>query len=349
MSTSIDPLRSQLARGGVIPACPLALDAQRRFDPRHQRAILRYYGASGAAGVAVGVHTTQFAIHTPQVGLYEPLLALAAETIAASDNPAMLKIAGLVGDTAQATGEARLAADLGYHCGLLSLSAFRDASLDQMLAHCRAVGQIIPLVGFYLQPAVGGRLLPYRFWREFAQIESVVAIKIAPFNRYQTLDVVRAVADSGRADQIALYTGNDDNIVVDLLTPFSFAPDQPPLRIVGGLLGHWAVWTRRAIELWADCQAALAENALDPAWLTRAAQVTDSNSALFDVANAYAGCIAGLHHILAQQGLMAGRWCLDPDEDLSPGQADEIARVRRSYPHLHDDPFVAAHLDQWLS
>jgi len=331
--------RARLRRGVVIPAHPLALNAGRKLDERRQRALTRYYLAAGAGGVAVGVHTTQFEIRDPRVGLYEPVLSLAIEEMRSSD---AVRIAGIVGPTAQAVKEAGFAAGCGYHAGLLSLAALRDASVPQLVEHVRAVASIIPVFGFYLQPAVGGRILPYAFWREFAAIDNVVAIKMAPFNRYQTLDVVRAVAESGRADDIALYTGNDDNIVADLLTPFAFAGRT--VRIVGGLLGHWAVWTRRAVELLErihrepDC----------PGWLARGVEVTDSNAAFFDTANQFAGCIAGLHEVLRRQGLLEGRWCLNPSEDLSPGQLEEIDRVYRAYPHLNDDDFVRENLDRWL-
>ncbi len=331
--------KEKLRRGVVIPAHPLALNAQRRLDERRQRALTRYYLAAGAGGVAVGVHTTQFGIRDPRVGLYEPVLALAMEELASSD---AVRIAGIVGPTAQAVREAELAAGLGYHAGLLSLAALREASVAELVAHARAVASVIPVFGFYLQPAVGGRVLPYAFWREFAEIENIVAIKMAPFNRYQTLDVVRAVAESGRAEEIALYTGNDDSIVIDLLTPFQFSGRT--VRVVGGLLGHWAVWTRRAVEMLERIHS-------EPGclgWLTRAAEVTDSNGAFFDTANQFAGCIAGLHEVLRRQGLLEGRWCLNPSEDLSPGQLEEIDRVYAAYPHLNDDEFVCRHLDVWL-
>ena len=344
-------LREKLREGLVIPACPLALTSERKFDVRHQRALVRYYVEAGAGGLAVGVHTTQFAIHDPQVGLYRPVLELAAETIGSYARPGTVQVAGLVGDTPQAVQEASLALSLGYDCGLLSLSSFRKASVEQILAHCREVARVIPLFGFYLQPAVGGRILPYAFWRRLAEIERLVAIKIAPFDRYQTLDVVRAVVDSGRGDAIALYTGNDDHIVGDLLTSYRFGngPDAPDLQIVGGLLGHWAVWTRRAVELLETCQQARCEPHVPAHLLALGAQVTDCNAALFDAANGFAGCIAGIHEVLRRQGLMAGRWCLNPDETLSPGQMEEIDRVCAAYPHLNDDAFVAEHLDEWLS
>lgn len=342
-------LREMLMRGGVIPACPLALTPSGKFDDIHQRALTRYYAAAGAVGLAVGVHTTQFAIHDPQVGLYRPVLQLASETLSESAER-KLKIAGLVGRTNQAIQEAGVALSLGYDCGLLSLGAFPDADDDDIIAHCESVAAAIPIMGFYLQPAVGGRVLSYDFWRRFVDIESVVAIKIAPFSRYYTLDVVRALADSGRDNEIALYTGNDDNIVIDLLTEFRFGQEQNgTLHFVGGLLGHWAAWTQKAAELLTRCQEARENGAITPELLTLAAQVTDSNAALFDTANAFAGCIAGIHEVLVRQGLMASRRTLDPEENLSPGQMEEIDRVYALYPHLNDDAFVAEHLDEWLS
>jgi dihydrodipicolinate synthase/N-acetylneuraminate lyase len=331
--------REKLRQGVAIPAHPLALDANRKLDERRQRALTRYYLAAGAGGVAVGVHTTQFEIRDPKVGLFEPLLSLALEELRKSD---AIRVAGIVGPTAQAVKEAECAVRCGYHAGLLSLSALRNASVAELIAHARAVASVIPLFGFYLQPAVGGRVLPYEFWRKFVEIENVVAIKMAPFNRYQTLDVVRALAESGRAGEIALYTGNDDSIVVDLLTPFRFG--NQTVRIAGGLLGHWAVWTRRVVEL----LDRIHKEPEWPGWLTLAAEITDANAALFDVANQFAGCIAGIHEVLRRQGLLAGRWCLNPAEDLSPGQMEEIDRVYAAYPHLNDDDFVRRHLDEWL-
>jgi dihydrodipicolinate synthase/N-acetylneuraminate lyase len=331
--------REKLRRGVVIPAHPLALDANRKLDERRQRALTRYYLAAGSGGVAVGVHTTQFEIRDPKVALYHPVLALAMDELRSTD---AIRVAGVVGQTAQAVKEAELAARCGYQAGLLSLAALRNAGVPELIEHARAVASVIPVFGFYLQPAVGGRVLPYEFWRKFVEIENVVAIKMAPFNRYQTLDVVRAVAESGRAGDIALYTGNDDSIVADLLTPFRFG--NQTVRIVGGLLGHWSVWARRAVEL-----LERVHNEPEwPGWLTLAAEVTDSNAAFFDAANQFAGCIAGLHEVLRRQGLLAGRWCLNPAEDLSPGQMQEINRVYTAYPHLNDDDFVRRHLDEWL-
>jgi dihydrodipicolinate synthase/N-acetylneuraminate lyase len=334
-----------LWRGAVIPAHPLALTADRRLDERRQVALTRYYCAAGAGGVAVGVHTTQFAIREPRFNLYAPLLHLAAGAISEYEQAArrrIIRVAGICGPTAQAAGEAGTARDAGYDVGLLSLAALRDASDADLLAHCRAVGQVIPLCGFYLQPSVGGRLLSYEFWREFCRIPAVVAIKVAPFNRYQTLDVLRGVADSGRTGEIALYTGNDDNIIADLLTEFRLTGHT--LRFRGGLLGQWAVWTRRAVELLERVHASDRTAEI----LAQSAALTDANAALFDVRHAFAGCIAGIHEILRRQGLMAGRWCLDPAEDLSPGQMQEIDRVCAAYPDLIDDDFVRENIDEWL-
>ena len=350
---TLDPkIRQVLTRGTVIPAHPLALTAERRLDERRQRALSRYYVAAGAGGLAVGVHTTQFAIRDPRIGLFEPVLKLAAEEMDRADRDRaepLARIGGICGETSQAVEEAKLLADLRYSAGLLSLAAMKHSDDAALLAHCRTVAEVIPIVGFYLQPAVGGRILSYGFWREFAEIENVVALKIAPFNRYQTLDVVRAVTESGR--DIALYTGNDDNIAMDLLTPFSFDINgrAQQRRIVGGLLGHWAVWTRRAVELLQECHAVARDSKADSnALLRRSAEITDSNAAFFDATHNFAGCIAGLHEVLRRQGLFEGIWCLDPRETLSPGQNEEITRVYKAYPHLNDDDFVREGRDQWL-
>ena len=333
-----------LRRGMVIPAHPLALTAERRLDERRQRALTRYYCDAGAHGVAVGVHTTQFAIRNPKMGLFEPVLRLAIDVLR---DRGLVAVAGICGPTAQALAEADLARRLGYNAGLLSLAGLREASNAELIAHCRAVGEVIPLFGFYLQPAVGGRLLDEGFWRAFLEIEAVVAIKVAPFDRYATLEVVRALAASGRAD-VALYTGNDDAIVADLVTPYPGRAGGPPLRFVGGLLGQWAVWTSQAVALLERTRRAVETGADTRDLLAVGAQLTDANGALFDVRHAFAGCIAGIHEVLRRQGLLAGRWCLDPHEDLSPGQADEIDRVCRAYPHLTDDEFVKQNLDRWL-
>jgi len=343
----------RLQEGLVIPAHPLALNSARRLDERRQRALTRYYHAAGAGGLAVGVHTTQFAIREPRHGLFEPVLRLAADTAAACDVQSgrqTVLIAGVCGVTAQATAEAAQVRAAGYHAALLSLAATRDWSEDAVWNHCDAVAREIPLFGFYLQPAVGGRLLSRSFWQRFAEIPNVVGIKIAPFNRYQTLDVLHGVARSARAREIALYTGNDDHILLDLLTEHRFAedPECPRLRIAGGLLGHWACWTRRAVEHRELCHRFRDGSPIPGRLLTLAAQITDANAALFDAPHGFAGCIAGIHEILRRQGLLDGIWCLDPSETLSPGQAEEIERVRRQYPHLLDDAFVEEHRDAWL-
>jgi len=341
-------VRERLRWGTVVPAHLLALDARRRLDVRRQRALTRYYLDAGAGGLAVGVHATQFAIR--EAGLYEPVLRLAAETAASWAKEPPLLVAGLAGRTAQATREAETAAGLGYHAGLLSLGAMKGASEDELIAHCREVATLIPLIGFYLQPAVGGIPLSATFWRRFAEIDQVAAIKIAPFNRYRTLDVVKGVVAAGAEQRVALYTGNDDNIVLDLVTPLTLRRDgaEVTVRITGGLLGHWSVWTKCAVKLLAQAKAAVAAGYIDDRLLSLAGKITDCNGALFDVAHDFRGCIAGCHEVLRRQGLFAGIWCLDPGEGLSPGQADEIGRVIRTYPELTDDDFVAANLTRWL-
>ncbi len=344
IDVDIVTLRERLLDGLVIPAHPLALDERRKLDPRRQRALTRYYLAAGAGGLAVGVHTTQFEIHDPESGLLEPVLELAAEEATESRQGPVL-IAGVVGSTAQAVAEAGLARELGYDCVLLSMGALRDAGEEELIDHARAVAEVLPLFGFYLQPAVGGRPLSYAFWRRLADVEGVVAIKIAPFNRYQTIDVVRAVADSGRGREIALYTGNDDNIVVDLLTRFPFGD----LRIAGGLLGQWAVWTRRAVELLDEVKAVREKGRIPQELLTRGAEITDANAAIFDPDHQFAGCIPGIHEVLRRQGLLQGTWTLNPKERLSEGQRGAIDRVCRAYPHLTDDEYVNEHLDTWLN
>ena len=334
------PLRDRLSSGLVIPAHPLALNSKRRLDEVRQRALTRYYLAAGAGGIAVGVHTTQFAIRDPKHGLLKPVLELAAEE---TGKTRVVKVAGVCGKRKQAASEAQLAASLGYDVALLSLGDLKNEILGELLEHSRAIASIIPVMGFYLQPAVGGRLLPYEFWRQFVEIENVVAIKIAPFNRYQTTEVIRAVAESGRAQEIALYTGNDDNILGDLLTPFDLGGQR--LRIVGGLLGQWAIWTKAAVDQLKMMKAA----AISPSdILALGAKVTDANAAIFDASNHFRGCVPGIHEVLRRQGLLAGRWCLDPQEELSPGQLEEIERACRSYPELQDDAFVKEHLDDWL-
>ncbi|MCA0375323.1 MAG: dihydrodipicolinate synthase family protein [Gemmatimonadetes bacterium] len=347
-------VRAALQHGLVIPAHPLALTPQRTMDERSQRALTRYYVSAGAGGMAVGVHTTGFPIHDANIGLYRPVLELAAETatqeLAGSERP-FVRVAGLVGDSAQALREAHIALALGYHCGLLSLGAWRDATDAQIMAHCRRVAEAMPLFGFYLQPAVGGRRLAYRFWREFAEIPQVVAIKVAPFDRYATLDVVRALADSGR-DDIALYTGNDDAIIADLVTdvPVATGGRATTRHFVGGLLGQWAVWTHSAVQWLEEIRAwrASGAEAVPREWLTRGAALTMANAAIFDAANGYTGCLPGILEVLRRQGLVRGAWTFDTHEQLSPGQADAIARIAAQYPELTDDGFVAEHRERWL-
>ena len=338
-----------LRRGTVIPAHPLALDAKRRFDPRRQRALTRYYLDAGAGGLAVGVHATQFAIRDK--GLYEPVLQLAADTAHEWAKRPLVLIAGLSGKTAQAKKEAEIALAHGYHAGMLSLAAMKGASVDELVAHCAAVARGLPLVGFYLQTAVGGIPLSAEFWRRFAEIENVVAIKVAPFSRYRTLDVARGVALARAEERVTLYTGNDDHIVLDLVAPLAVkrGDEEVQVRIRGGLLGHWSVWTKKAIALHERIQAALASGWVDAELLALDARVTDCNSAFFDVAHDFAGCIPGCHEVLRRQGLLEGTWCLDPKETLSPGQREEIDRVCREHRDLADDEFVRANLQRWLA
>jgi len=346
-------LRTHLLAGHVIPAQPLALDRNRKFSEKHQRALTRYYVAAGSGGLAVGVHSTQFEIRDPQHNLFRPVLELAAQTVRAelATSPRdFALIAGICGQTKQAVAEAELALSLGYQAGLVSMAAFKTEPEDVIVAHVATIAKLIPVVGFYLQPAVGGRVFSYAFWRKFAEIPGVVAIKMAPFNRYQTIDVVRAITDAGR-DDIALYTGNDDTIVADLLTPFTFAHRGKPAtrRIVGGLLGHWGVWTHAAVKLFKEAQAAARQSTVSAQWLERAVAVTDMNAALFDAANKFHGCIPGILEVLRRQGLVESVHCLNPHEVLSPGQAEELTRVCAAYPELTDDAFVAANLNRWLS
>ncbi|WP_426958682.1 dihydrodipicolinate synthase family protein [Muricoccus radiodurans] len=338
-----------LRKGVAIPAHPLALNAERRFDRRHQRALTRYYVDAGSGGLAVGVHTTQFEIR--DVGLYRPVLEAAMEDSRAWTSRPLVMVAGLAGRTEQAVEEARTAVGLGYHAGLLSLAAMKGASPDELLAHCRRVAEEIPLVGFYLQPAVGGISLDAGFWRDFCAIDNVVAVKVAPFNRYRTLDVVRGLIEARAEDRITLYTGNDDHIVLDLITPFTLPRDGVPVtvRFRGGLLGHWSVWTRGAVQLLERLQAAVAAGPVPPDILALDATVTDCNAAFFDVANSFHGCIAGCHEVLRRQGLLEGTWCLNPKEGLSPGQSEAIDRVLRLYPQFSDDAFVAENRERWLS
>jgi hypothetical protein len=342
-------VRRLIADGTVLPAHPLALNASRALSTVHQRALTRYYIDAGAGGLAVGVHTTQFAIR--DVGLYRPVLELAAETAANWTRRPLALVAGLAGSTKQAIAEATTAVGIGYHAGLLSLAAMKSASESEIIGHCEAVAREIPLVGFYLQPAVGGVILSADFWRRFAAIDNVIAIKIAPFNRYRTLDVLRGVCAAGALDRIALYTGNDDHILLDLTLPFDLRDRGVTTRTYfrGGLLGHWSVWTASAIKQFEMCRAARHKAMVPADLLALDARVTDCNSAFFDVAHNFHGCIAGCHEILRRQGLLEGIWCLDPAEGLSPGQMHEIDRVCDEHADLSDDDFVAGNLQKWLA
>lgn len=345
-------LREYLHQGHAIPAQPLALDAQRKLSERHQKALTRYYVAAGAGGLAVGVHSTQFEIRDPEHGLFEPVLELASQTIdeELAKNPRpFIKIAGICGRTEQALQEVETAKRFGYQAALLSMAAWKGAHFDEVIAHCAQVAEEMPVIGFYLQPSVGGQVYPYEFWRKFAEIPNILSIKIAPFNRYNTIDVVRAVIEAGR-DDIALYTGNDDNIIGDLLTPFAFSTDSTRKRwIAGGLLGQWGVGTQKAVGILEQIKKDRQKPDLSFDWMTRNGALTDYNAALFDVAHRFAGCIPGIHQILTNQGLMGGTWCLNPNEVLSPGQAEELDRVHRAYPEFTDDEFIKQNLDTWLA
>jgi dihydrodipicolinate synthase/N-acetylneuraminate lyase len=340
-----------LLGGTIIPAHPLVLDPHGGIDERRQRALTRYYLESGAGGIAVGVHTTQFGIR--DAGLLPRVLELAAETArswtADTSTPPLL-VAGVAGPTVDAVAEARLAVELGYDLALVILRGLDDLDEAALLVHLEEIGEIIPLCGFALQAAVGGRRLSTAFWRSLASLPALRAIKIAPFDRYDTIDIARAVAESGRAEHIALYTGNDDSILVDLLTEFAFDVRGHTVRtrFVGGLLGQTAVWTRRAVELFERVQRARAVGVIEPELLTLAAQLTDANAAVFDSANRFQGSVAGIHEVLRRQGLLADVHLLDPHESLGSGQADELDRVIAAYPHLIDDAFVADGLGRWL-
>lgn len=337
--------KDSLRAGQVIPALPLLLEQDGTWSRRHQRAVVRYYRDAGCGGIAVGVHSTQFAIRDPQHNLYEPILRLVAAELETTSSP-IIRIAGICGRSEQAIAEATFALSIGYHAGLLSLSAWADSDESEILAHCRRIADVIPIIGFYLQPAVGGRVLSLAFWRQFCDIPNVVAIKVAPFNRYQTLDVVRAVALSGR-DDIPLYTGNDDNILIDLLTQYRI--ERKNIQIVGGLLGQWGVWTRKAVEWLQEIKDVRRADKIPASWLTRNAALTDANAAIFDAANRFAGCIPGIMEVLRRQGLAPSCRCLNPNEKLSAGQAKELDRITAAYPELCDDAFVAENLTRWLA
>ncbi len=339
-----------LQKGVAIPANPTALTKELKLDERRQRALTRYYLDAGSGGLAIGVHTSQFEIR--EAGLYKPVLELGKEEIdnfTKKNNKEIVRISGVLGRSEQATKEATISAELGYDAVLLSLAAFKNETNETIIQHCKTIAEIIPLIGFYLQPAVGGRILDSNFWREFANIENVVAIKMAPFNRYQTLDVIRGVAESDRANEIALYTGNDDNIIPDLLTEYSIPVGNKIVkkRFVGGLLGHWAVWNRTAVEILNKVKNATPEDY--PKLLELGTKVTDSNAAFFDVKNNFVGSIAGIHEVLRRQGFFNEINTISPKEVLSPGQLAEIDRVYSIYPELNDDDFVSENLDKWLS
>jgi hypothetical protein len=342
-----------LHNGTVIPANPLALDANRQFDEKRQRVLTRYYLDAGAGGIAIAVHTTQFAIRDPKINLFEAVLKTAIDEIESfenKNNKVIVRVAGVCGEAAQARKEAETAKKYGYDAVLLSPGGLGKLSEEEMLERTKAVAGVMPVIGFYLQPSVGGRIFTYSYWERLCEIDHVVAIKAASFNRYQTLDLVRAAALSSRSDKIALYTGNDDNFVIDLLTKYNFTSNGKVFekRFVGGLLGHWSVWTKSAVDMFQMIKSAVNENKMTPELLTLAEETTDTNAAFFDVANGFAGCIAGLHEVLRRQGLMTGIWCLDPNEKLSPGQMEEIDRVYKMYPHLNDDTFVSQNLNRWL-
>lgn len=344
MTVTLNPeLFRHLHEGTVIPAHPLALTETRTLDEENQKLLTKYYIAAGVGGIAIGVHTTQFEIRDPKYHLYEKVLALAAETIAEAniDRP-FLKVAGICGETKQAVKEAEIAKNLGYDLGLVSLGGLNHYSEKELVLHLQEISQIVPIFGFYLQPAVGGRILSYQFWREVAEIESLYAIKIAPFNRYQTLDVVRAVCESSRREEIALYTGNDDNILIDLLTTYRFNMNGEVMekKIVGGLLGHWAVWTAKVVELFAAIKKVRTKDCIPVEYFKLANEITDANAVIFDAKNHFAGCISGIHEVLRRQGLLKTIVCLSDKEKLSEGQTEEIDRIYQMYPHLNDDEFV---------
>ena len=343
----------KLHEGTVIPANPLALDENRNFDEKRQRALVRYYLDSGVGGLAVAVHTTQFEIREPKYNLLEPVLKVAVEEARKyeeANNTTIVMVAGACGPKEQAVREAELAKSLGYDAVLLSPGGLNALSEDEMVERTAAVAAVMPVIGFYLQPSVGGRRFTYNYWERICEIDNVVAIKAAPFNRYCTFDVVRAAALSKRSDEIALYTGNDDNIVIDLVSNYRFEVDGKVYekRFIGGLLGHWSVWTKKAVELFDKCKALHGCDSIPADVLKLANEVTDTNAAFFDTANGFKGCIAGLHEVLRRQGLMKGIWCLNPEETMSPGQKEEIDRVYKMYPHLNDDDFIKANLDKWL-
>ncbi len=344
----------KLAEGTVIPATPLALDNDRKLNEKGLRLLMNYYLASGVGGIATAVHTTQFEIREPEVALFEPVLKIVSEEIdkfEKENDTVIIKVAGVCGPIEQAVKEATLAKDYGYDAVLLSPGGLNHMSEDYMIERTKAVAEIMPVIGFYLQTAVGGRVFTYNYWERLCAIDNVVAIKCASFNRYQTLDVVRAAALSPRSDEITLYTGNDDNIVIDLLTKYRF--DKNGEKVVkcfeGGLLGHWTLWTHNVVNMLAKIKEEKKKDYISAEMLTLAAEVTDVNSAFFDTAHGFAGCIPGVHEVLRRQGLMENILCLNPDEVLSEGQAEELDRVHKAYPHLNDDAFIKENIESWKS
>lgn len=345
-------IKKQLHEGAVIPAHPLALTENRQLDEEGQRALTRYYMDAGVGGLAVGVHTTQFEIRNPRFNLFEKVLTLAMEEMErAQVADSFIKIGGISGPVEQALAEANFIKSLGYDIGLLSMGGLQNASEQELLTRTEKIAEIIPVIGFYLQPAVGGRVLSYDFWRQLADIPNIYGIKIAPFNRYQTLDVIRAVCHSVRNEEIAIYTGNDDNIVSDLLTTYRIAVNGKKVekQIVGGLLGHWSVWTKTTVDLFKQIKDVRSKGLIPSELLTLGQEITDANAAFFDPNNQFKGSIAGINEVLTRQGLLKGRWCLLDKETLSPNQLEEINRVYADYPHLNDDAFVKENLAKWFS
>jgi len=338
-----------LKEGTVIPAHPLALKKNRKLDEKRQKALTKYYILSGAGGIAVGVHTTQFEIHNEKIGLYSPVLEISMEALKEEKViDKVVKISGIYGDRKHALKEAKISSDYGYDAALVSLSKIKDKRENYLIDFLKEISEIIPVFGFYLQSAVGGRFLSYKFWCKFFEIENIAGVKIAPFNRYFTIDVIRAIIDTGREKEIPLYTGNDDNIIFDLITPFRF--NNKEVRISGGLLGHWAFWTKKSVEIFNEVKEIVNnKKPIPPHILTLAAEITDADGAIFDAKNNFAGCIPGINEVLRRSGLLEGNWCLKPDEKLSRGQKEEIDRIYEMYPHLRDDEFIKENYERFFS
>ena len=346
----MEEIRGILKEGIVIPAHPLALDKNRKLDEKRQRGLTEYYLNAGAGGVAIGVHTTQFEIHNEKVGFLKPVLEMGAEVIGDFEKEhkkKIVKIAGVCGDTNQALREAELAVEMGYDAGLLKLGSFQGKGIDEIINHCKKVSEIIPVFGFYLNPEIGGIELPFEFWCKFLEIENIAAIKVAPFDRYKTLDVIRAISETGRFD-VSLYTGNDDSIISDLISIYK--TETAEIKFSGGLLGHWAFWTKKAVEYFEEIKKIMKnKEPVSPKILKLAMEVTDVNSAVFDAKNNFSGCIPGINYMLVKRGLLEGEWCIDPSVSLSPWQKGEIDRVWESYPHLRDDDFIHGNIERWLN